>query len=780
MITLTGQQQIAKCTVYRDDVSPTLFYVVPPAPRIALDDNGKPIFSMVWYRRDVSQLTDAERKTKLGGGILTLSSELSPTDAQLKEIRDTLAGDPNIAARARMDKDKLAKALEISGVPITDGSVTIAILGEAGSDPTKPAAPGEFVANMIGVGRVSLTYPERAAFMAKLTQDGAVLLWDLLEKNLPAVRIEYDLKFSHRLDAVSMTVWCEAQKAYHAVKEQWQHLSEDSAFSERHSGGDSAYSYGDDQTDNARNRIFSAITGSDYSGVSITQEAGPDTVKPDEINQLTQQGNELIKDFIAGSFLQYQPGADDTSPGQEPALTTALPSVDGRKYGHDSISQYSLKTVDETMVASLHSFLSEKAVVDGPLTVEDNLANILSGHPVKDFRTQVDIDASFYKYLDVQVVCTADFDQDPVDLVKAHLSYQGRGQQGEINKVDDFLFSKGSPQPQRFSTYLGAPDQLKYKYDCEIFYKDSTSTYKFSGETDETILVLDVDKLGILHVDIQIGVVDWDRIKQVLATLTYGSGSSQKSMQFTFDSQHQAGKWVEIVQPPVTDPYTYTVTYIDKNDQRIDTDPQTSRSKMLVLNQPLQEALKVMIVSAGSFGTDGLIQQIAVALRYQDPDNNYEQSDIVSLAKEGDSKLWTVPLVNKDLRHFDYKVTVFYSGGVTREDDWQTTDADVVPVGDPYGFRVQILPYLLKGGAWAFGTIYLRFDDAQGNIHTEKTLQIQDFATPLTWRFRLGAVDRHTYHYKLTLYRASDGKQVDGPDSEETKEVLVLAPPANP
>ncbi len=136
--------------------------------------------------------------------------------------------------------------------------------------------------------------------------------------------------------------------------------------------------------------------------------------------------------------------------------------------------------------------------------------------------------------------------------------------------------------------------------------------------------------------------------------------------------------------------------------------------------------------------------------------------------------------MNKDLRHFDYKVTVFYSGGVTREDDWQTTDADVVPVGDPYGFRVQILPYLLKGGAWAFGTIYLRFDDAQGNIHTEKTLQIQDFATPLTWRFRLGAVDRHTYHYKLTLYRASDGKQVDGPDSEETKEVLVLAPPANP
>ena len=723
MITLTGQQQIGKCTVFRDDVSPTLFYVVPPAPRIAIDDKGKPIFSMVWYRRDVSKLTDDERKTKLGGGILTLSSELSPTDAQLREIRDTLASDPNVSARAGMDKDKLAKALEISGLPITDGTVTIAILGEAGSDPTKPAAPGEFVANMIGAGHVSMVYPERAAFMAKLTQDGAVLLWDMLEKNLPAVRIEYDLKFSHRLNGVTMTVWCEAHKAFDAIQAQSHQLTEDASWSERHSGGNSSYTYGDDQTDNARNRIFSTVTGSDISGVSITQEAGPDSIKPDEINQLTQQGNEMIKDFLAGTFLEYKPGADYTPPDQEPALQTELATQNGKKYGHDSISQYNVKNWDESMDASLRYHLTEQTVIDSNMSIDDNLANILAGQPVKDFRTQVDIDAAFYKYLDVQVVCTADFDQDPIDLVKAHLSYQGRGPQGDINKVGDFLFNKSS-QPQRFSTYLAAPDQLKYKYDCEIYYKDSTSTYSYSGQTDETILVLDVDKLGILHVDIQIGVVDWDRVKQVLATLSYGSGSNQKQMQYTFDAQHQSNKWIEVVQPPVTDPYTYTVTYIDKNDQRIDTDPQTSRSKMLVLNQPLQEALKVMIVSAGSFGSDGLIEQIAVALRYQDPDNNYEQSDIVSLAKEGDSKLWTVPLVNKNLRHFDYKTTVFYSGGVTREDDWQTTDADVVPVGDPYGFRVQILPYLLKGGAWAFGTIYLRFDDAQGNIHTEKTLQI--------------------------------------------------------
>jgi hypothetical protein len=776
MITLTGQREIAKCTIFRDDVNPLALYVVPPAPRIAIGDDGKPIFSMVWYRRDVSKLSDEERKTKLGGGILTLSTELSPTDEQLKEIRNTLASDPDLAARTRLDRDKLATALSLSSLPVTEGTVTIAILGESGGDATKPAAPGEFVANLVGVGRVNMSGPERAAFMAKLTQDGAVLLWDLLEKNLPAVRVEYDLKFSHRLNGVTMTVWCNAKKAFSAVQDQFDHLAEDASWSEKHSGNSSQYTYGDDQTDNARNRIGSLASGSLWSGVVITQEAGPDVVKPDEINQLTQQGNEMIKDFLAGTFLEYKPGADYTPPDQEPALKTELASQNGKKYGHDSIDRYKHKDWDESMNADLRFNLSEKAVLDTTMTVDDNLSNILAGHSINDLRTQVDIDASFYKYLDVQIVCTADFEQDPIDLVKAHLAYQGTGPQGDVNKIGDFLFKKDT-QPQRFSTYLASPDQLSYKYNCEIFYKGSANTFSFSGQTNENILVLDVDKLGVLHVDVQMGVIDWDRVKQVLVNMSYGSGSSQRQTQFTLDAQHQNYKWVDVVTPPVTEPYTYQVTYIDKEDQRIETDPQTSRSKTLVLNQPLQEALKVMIVSAGSFGGDGLIQQVLVAVRYQDSAKNYELNDVIPLTKEGDSKVWTVPLMTKALRHYDYKVTVFYSDGVTREDDWRTTDDEVLPVGDPFGFRVQILPYLLKGNSWAFGTLYLRFDDAPGNIHVEKTMQIKDFTTPLAWRFRLGALDRHTYHYKLSLYRASDGKEIDGPDSEETKEVLVLVPP---
>src|SRR5262245_38044592 len=232
MITLTGQREIAKCNVYCDDIDPLTWYIMPQTPRIALDDtSGKPIFSLVEYRRDVSALSDEERKTRLGGGILTLSTELSTTADQMREIRKTLAADPALQGRlatpfpkvgpdysrwwtqeVSRNVDKLADALKIGTVPIADGTVSLAILAES----PDAAHPGEFVSTLVGVGRVSMTGNERASFMAKLTVDGAQLMMAMIERNLPGIRVAYDLTFNHRLDAVRMVAWCDARKAYDA------------------------------------------------------------------------------------------------------------------------------------------------------------------------------------------------------------------------------------------------------------------------------------------------------------------------------------------------------------------------------------------------------------------------------------------------------------------------------------------------------------------------------------------------------------------------------------
>jgi hypothetical protein len=186
---------------------------------------------------------------------------------------------------------------------------------------------------------------------------------------------------------------------------------------------------------------------------------------------------------------------------------------------------------------------------------------------------------------------------------------------GNISQIKDFVFNKGTG-PQRFSTYLAGLDQKTYDYEIEIFYKGSSLNYKERGRTDETILVLDTDRLGVLRVDVQMGLIDWARIKQVLVKMSYGAGADRKESQFALDAQHQSARWTEVIAAAVTSPYTYQVTYVDANGQHIELPPDTSRSNTLVLKQPLEEDLVVAIVPAGSFGATGLLQRVTVAVRW--------------------------------------------------------------------------------------------------------------------------------------------------------------------
>lgn len=787
MITLTGQTTFERFNLYCDDVNPLRRYFMPQAPRIALDENGNPIFSLIMYRRNLQNVPEADRATKLGGGILSLSVELSATDDEKRRLREEIAKDPDVIAAysnaanrapnghfwtlrtsgGSADPAKVADAIELSMVPIDSGTVTIDILAEDGSK------PGEFVGSLVGAGPVSMTGDERASCMAKLTLDGAQMVWTAMDKDLKVIRVAYTLKFNYRIVGIVVDAWCDARKAYTALRSNMDTASEQASYRDT---SDNWHTYDHSKTTTLNDVIKNAMNSGEFSGVTVTPSAPSDVIKPEYIQQLEQGAQDQIKQFIADTFTEYKPGQDDKPDAQNPDISTELPQNDGKKYGGDDVKYYSTKTWDESMASTFHYHLAEQTVLSSTLNPNDNLSNVLNGQNVNNYRTTITLDSAFYKYLDVAVVCTADFDNDPVSLVKAHLQYAGNGPYGAINQTNDYVFQKGGVPQQRFATYVAKPDQQTYKYDYEVFYQGSNTTYTISGETDETVLVLDADQLGILKVDVQLGIIDWDQIKQVVVKMSYGAGSSEKTTEFTLDATHQSRKWVEVIGKPVTEPYTWWATFVDKSSQRIEIGPTTQRGA-LVINQPISESLAVTIVAVGSFGGQGLIEQVGVAVRYVDEPNNYRQTATFMLTKEGDVKTWTIPLVNKNLRSYEYQVTVFYSGGVTRVDDWRPTDSTILPGGDPFGFKVSVLPYLLKGTPWLFGTLKFSFDDTAAKIHAEDMLQVNDYTAPLSWRFRLGAVDRHTYHYQLTLYQA-DNTSYAFPDTESSEAMLVLRPPA--
>lgn len=779
MITITGQREIAGCSVFRDDTDVLAFYAMPQSPRVAKDERGKPLFALAQYRRKVDRLTEEERRTRLGGGLLTLSVELSRTADEDARIRQTLAADPRLQSaldsapayrrwwidEIKRDKARLAQAIKLDTVPISDGTVGVTIVGES--------APGEFVSTLVGAGRVSMTGRQRAAIMAKLTLDGAVLVAEMAKKKLAAIRIGYDLTFQHRLDAVRMTVWCHAEKAYHAIQETWASMKEDASFSDKYSGNSSYHTYSHDESQSARNIVNKVARDSEASGVDIIQEGNADAVTTEQLAELQKIGYDMIKDFLAATFLTWTPGEGNTA-AEEPKLQTQLPTAAGKEYGHDSIEYYHLKKWDENMSADLAFNLRQKSVVKGFLGPQDNLADLIGTFKVDDFITQIDLDADWFKYLDVQVVCTADFDKDPIDLVTATLRYQARGAQGSIDEQKSFSFTKTAPTG-RFAASLAAPDLRQYSYEYEVHYRGSTATMKGSGKEVSEVLVLDTDRLGVLHVQAQIGLVDWDQIRQVNVKLSYGAGADQHQTEFVLAQDKQTVEWVEAIGKPIDQAYTYEISWVDKSNQRLTEPPGTSRSQQLVINQPLGASMEVVVSPAGTFGE--LLSQVVVALRYNDTANRYLVDDVMTFTKS-EPKIWKVPLRNSDLRDFEYRVTVFYSDGVTREDEWRKTDKAILAVGDPFGYRVQISPYLLKApaGQWAFAVIHLRYEDGPERIRVEKDLEISDFSKPLFWRFRTGAPERHTYKYQLSLYRA-DGTELKLPEREDSREVLVLTPP---
>ena len=781
MLTLTQYRDVAKCRIFRDDVDLLTHYVIPFTPTIALDETGKPIISLVRYRRDVSMLTDEERKTRLGGGILTMSTELAITPDQEKQIRDAISTDPTLQQRLKIerrswwvdqlreDPKKLAPALHINMMPIKDGTVSLSVLGE-----TAGGTGNEFVGQLVGVGKVSMLGNNRASFMAKLTHDGAVALWTMLEKNLPAIRVAYDLKYNHRLDAVTMVVWCDAKKSYNATQEMWQSLQEDASFSRRTSGNTTTLSSSHNENKSAGDVVQAAASASQASGVQIIPEADSSVVTPEQTEELIRVGNQMIADFLAGTILEFKPG-EQAKFKDQPDLQTELPSYGDTKYGHHGIKFYDLKKWDESMNVRLDHRFTSKAVLESTAGPNDNLANILQGQDPTKFRTEIELNAAFYQYMDVQVVCTADFDQDPVDLVEAHIAYNATSPQGPIDASKDFVFKKDSP-PQRFSTYIAGPDKKSYDYRYTVFYKETNAKLTVDGKSDESVLVVDTDRLGVLRVEIETGLIDWTKVKTALVKTAYGSGTAIKQAEFTLTQQNPKEVWLEAIAKEVTDPYRYSVTFIDLENRQITAPEQTSTAKQLVINQPLQEDLEVAVIPAGEFGTDGLISRIAVALRYEDPANKYKADDTFILDDSKKTATWKVPLMNPDLRNYQFQTTVFYSDGVTRSDDWRSTDNKVLAVGDPYGFRVQITPRLLKSPPYAFATIHLTFKDAPASILAEKTIEISDFTKPLYWRFRLGSPDRHTYKYQLTLFK-DDGSDVKLPETEASQEVLVLKPP---
>jgi hypothetical protein len=192
-------------TVLPDHADPSLFYVLPRSPRLAMTPEGRPSFSLLQY------LGGGAGDQRVAGGLLTLGTELSISDEEMAALN------PKVKARLAGGESDIV----LSPVLFDEGIVELIALGSTSAAPVEGAPPpveGPFKLHFLGSGKPSLGGRNESAFQLVLDQMGADLLGQCIEQpDLPVIAV-YRLAFSGLRPSFSIKIDVDWQKVYSSLK----------------------------------------------------------------------------------------------------------------------------------------------------------------------------------------------------------------------------------------------------------------------------------------------------------------------------------------------------------------------------------------------------------------------------------------------------------------------------------------------------------------------------------------------------------------------------------
>ena len=606
-------------------------------------------------------------------------------------------------------------AVELLPIPFVSGTVTLSFAAET--------ANGDFAGKVAGNGPASLTGSGNATFAIELTQDGAALLATALQKGLDILNVRYDLIFEYHLDAIKLRVWCDLSAASQTV-------------AARLAAGSLSVV-----------QIRELLVANSLAGIEITTEAD---VKADEI-QLKQTATQLLETMLANSM----GGLHDAKSGV--STNGQVSNAGGAAPRPVAMSENFNHTFTESVTAGQAVGLSA------------SLALSCSDAELAERLLQLDVSGAM-KPLQITAICSVDLSVGLVASVHLWIAYNAKTEEGvTIDQSEDFLFKPGSTQwVFRVNATLG---QRSYKYRATVYYRDGSTSEIAESTSDATLLVLDVDGLGVLDVAVSLGDVPMASVKSAAVALEYPP--KQLGVTLLLDGTNASQKWQAVVGERDAAPYRYRTSWLTTDGRRIADDWREGTARRLFLDAPrgLDASLTIQAIAAGDFSQ---LAQLILDLRTcPAPDAETAQH---SFGHAGESFTWKPKAAPGDVLRYQARRTMVQQDGGIRVLDWTDETAPVLVVRDVLRFDVQIVPRLLDlGGAWTLAVLDFNYEDDSASIHEQDSIVLHDKSVEARWNFRVASPDRHKYRYRLNLVGKDGAKQVN-PWQETDSEVLVLQP----
>jgi hypothetical protein len=595
------------------------------------------------------------------------------------------------------------QGVELRAVPFKAGTVELSFAGERG--------PGEFVNQIAGSGPARLSGHERATFAMDLTADGVALLWPAVEQKLNAIHIRYDLVYEHRLAGTSMRVWCDAKRSYPRAQA-W---------------------LGSGQAD--LGGLSTTLIEERLAGIEVSSDH---PIAPEYEQQLQRTGQDILTKALAATILSPEGNAG------------------GRK----------LRPYSESMQYALNVQFYDSSPLDAHAVLDSLVRIELTDEQFRRRLVQVRAENGFFSLLTVQIVCTVDFSEDLISVVKVVLTTTDR-----LKRTGEFIFKKGTPETQLFCADLASPSQNEYTYAVEIFYTGDPMPSRVSyGPTNSTVIVLDFDSVGTLNVLVALRNVPFDLVSKAVVALQYPPKGLSRTM--VFDGETLSDSWRVVVREgPLT--FQYKVDWLLRNGTRVEGDWTPSDRRTLYLDAPpaLDQKAKVQVMSAGDFS--GLVQ-IVVDLR-SDADHLETQ---IAFTRAGESRTWELKRQADAELQYAFRRTLVYQDGTVRkvDSDWIPESRTLLVIADDLRFDVHIIARLLDiGGTLKAVIVELESVIAPENMQ-RKTLLLQNKSEQQRWTFRIINPGQHGYRYRVTAVGIDGQRQKPSEWRDADSELLVLTP----
>jgi hypothetical protein len=712
-------QTLEGVTVYRDETRYNVYYLVPEQPRFRIDQTTRlPVFKFIKYRFPIDR-PDGRK----GGGYCAFDIEFAVADDKLARIKEQLQGQLNqyYAGWSNIPQ------VEIGSLTYLKGTARLVVAGANGAFVEKlynPTGPSLFGNNITTYG-VELT-PEGATFFEQALQG----------KGSSTVGVEYGLTFMSRLPPINATLSFRSEQFYsffQQVDYDWEMWASDT------------------YRETIREQLIqseSIYENFDWGG-------------------LTDQN---IKNQIRNSLLTSFEDAIQKK------IVEAIPPFPADQRGVPEDIEHVTRDISNSRISSFTQNYHENMPYEQEIRPQGQLPTITSltgpdGKPLNwaDFGYEADLYDDFFKTLDVSVRVNADFNKLPIDSIEVKLQYQDeQPSEYRFMKPDDIA---------KFRSYT-ENDVWKYRYSYQVNYKGEAQIFQSEDkETDERVLTVNVDDLGVLSVDILPGDLNFAQISQAQITMQYQNGGEPIEQQYIMDQNHKEHLFQQVLFEPVKAPYTYKVKYFMQDGREFELAPREGRSPQLYISDPFSVTKTVSLRAAGNLDT--VIDNIFVDLVYEDARNNYRQTHTVALSKASPFFDWSFPVIDEQGGKVGYSGSIRFKDGTIQEIGLTEATRPTILIGEIVAdtLDVTIVPDLLDFSKIKLVKTSLHYQDAANSIDERKDFILKQGSQMATWSVKLKDKTKNSYTWQAT-YFMGDGSKRDTPEASTSDLTLILELPA--